>query len=57
MDARAPSWQTLRPRSAADQAVAAKKDEKQFAESLTRISRNNLGYTRLKTMLLAVNSR
>ncbi|MFM8533924.1 MAG: hypothetical protein ACKOEC_10140 [Acidimicrobiia bacterium] len=40
-----------------EKAVAAKKGEKQFAESLTRISNSNLGYTRLKTMLLSVNSR
>lgn len=34
-----------------ERAMAARKDEKNFAESLTRISNNLLGYTRLKTML------
>jgi hypothetical protein len=39
------------------QAIAARKDEKQFAESLTRISNSRLGYTRLKTMRSSMNAR
>lgn len=39
------------------QAMAARKDEKAFAESLTRISNNLAGYTRLKTMLSSVTMR
>jgi hypothetical protein len=36
------------------QAMAARKDEKYFAESLTRISNSSAGYERLKTMLSSV---
>lgn len=39
------------------QSIAARKDEKYFAESLTRISNNSAGYTRLKTMRSAINAR
>ena len=37
------------------QAIAARKDEKYFAESITRISSNSLGYTRLKTLRSSMN--
>jgi hypothetical protein len=39
------------------QAIAARKDEKHFAESFTRISNNSLGYTRLKTMRSSITLR
>ena len=39
------------------QAIAARKDEKYFAESFTRISNNSLGYTRLKTMRSSMTLR
>lgn len=39
------------------QAIAARKDEKYFAESFTRISNNSLGYTRLKTMRSSMTMR
>jgi hypothetical protein len=39
------------------QATAARKDEKLFAESFTRISNNSLGYTRLKAMRASINLR
>lgn len=39
------------------QAMTARKDEKAFTESLTRISNNSLGYTRLRTMLSSMTMR
>jgi hypothetical protein len=39
------------------QAMAARKDEKYFAESFARISNNSAGYTRLKTMRAAISAR
>ena len=39
------------------QAIAARKDEKLFAESFSRISNNSLGYARLKTMRAAIAVR
>ncbi len=39
------------------QAMAARKDEKAFSESLKRISNSSLGYTRLKTMLSSMTMR
>jgi hypothetical protein len=39
------------------QAIAARKDEKQFAESLTRISGSSIGYTRLRFLLSSMNVR
>jgi hypothetical protein len=39
------------------QAIAARKGEKRFTESLTRISNNSLGYARLKAMRASINSR
>jgi predicted metal-dependent hydrolase len=39
------------------QAIAARNDEKHFAESFTRISNNSAGYTRLKTMRAAISPR
>lgn len=42
---------------AMQQAMAARKDEKTFAESFTRISNNLAGYTRLRTMLSSMTMR
>lgn len=42
---------------AVQQAMAARKDEKAFAESFTRISNNSLGYARLRTMLSSMTMR
>ena len=39
------------------QAIAARKDEKYFAEAFTRISTNSLGYTRLRTMRASLGLR
>jgi hypothetical protein len=39
------------------QAAAAKKDEKYFAEAFTRISNHSLGYTRLRTMRASLGMR
>jgi hypothetical protein len=39
------------------QAMAARKDEKYFAESFTRISNHSAGYARLKTMLSSMTMR
>jgi hypothetical protein len=39
------------------QAITARKDEKHFAESLTRISNNSLGYARLKAMRASIAVR
>lgn len=39
------------------QAIAAKKDEKYFAEAFARISKNTLGLTRLRTMRASIGMR
>lgn len=39
------------------QAIAARKDEKYFTESLTRISSNTIDYRRLKALSASMNVR
>lgn len=43
--------------SLVQQAIAARKDEKYFTESFTRISNSSLGYTRLRTMRASLGLR
>ncbi len=46
-----------RAASFVQQAIAARKDEKYFAEAFTRISNSSLGYTRLRTMRASLGLR